>query len=235
MTPKQKMLFEAMTIENETAKVSGQTEVAIDTESYGFINEADDSTKYELSERIERAKSLLALAKERKQKQDWLATEEGQAYSRKVAEAERRLSAAFHKLKSDTLKQIEELVNATLGDQWGVGSFSDTQIEIGIIDTDKPVREDGTHSIVFGHHFTLYIGWDYLQNNKRYEINFGCMGSFDPVKDTVYVALLQGIAKFATDSKARERVLSITSEYLASHKALTEEYKNIKNATPFNV
>jgi len=122
---------------------------------------------------------------------------------------------------------LNALIKQQLGSEWGLCAFCDTCIEIGIVDTTKPLHRDGTSNKIFGHSFDVHLGknWD---NEDRFEINYGCSGGFTPTADSSKVAYLVGLAKFSSDAKMQAEVARIHKEYRDTTDALTAEYEAVE-------
>lgn len=228
MTQKENLLLKAMEIENQINVVEGKEEKVIDTNSWNFKEEARSNKVYELEDRIEYAERKLEQAKEKKAEAEWLTTDEGKAYSARLEQAENVLHTTFSMSKNTAINNLNHLFQQELGEKWGLCRFDDSVIEIGIIDVNKPMYEDGIYKEVFGHRFTVYVGINLWDDKDRFEINYGCLGNFSPAKDADWVDFLQGLAKFASDKSIQSEVARIHKEYVYTMKKARAEYKAIE-------
>lgn len=227
MTQKENLLLKAMTIENQIAEVKGEAVKDIDTQSWKFIHEVSRNKVSELQNRIELAEIKLERAKKEAKEKAWLETEEGQAYTIRLNAKREEANKVYDESEAKAIKELDNIIKEQLGSQWGLCYFCTSQIMIGIVDEKKPLKDDGTHCSLFGHDFTIYIEDDYY-GEERFEINYGCMGSFNPTEETSRVDFLVGLAKVSSNKELQNIIKGIHRGFCSEVKRMKEEIKAIE-------
>jgi len=227
MTQKENLLLKAMEIENQINEVEGKEQKVIDIHDWHFRDAIKANRVFDLENRVARAERMLAQAKAKKAEEQWLTTDEGKAYATRLQAAKEALHNGHHASEKKAVDSLNALIKEQLGSEWGLCAFSDTHIEIGIVDTTKPLRRDGTSNEIFGHSFDVYLGknWD---NEDRFEINYGCLGGFTPTADSSRVAYLVGLAKFSSDTKMQAEVARIHKEFVEITDTLRAAYEAVE-------
>lgn len=227
MTQKENLLFKLMEIENQIAEVKGEEVKNIDTESWDFIRIAKENKVSELQFKIELAEKCLERAKKEAEVNAWLQTEEGKAFTNRLNAKMEEANKVYEENEAKAIKELDNLIKEQLGSQWGLCYFCTSQIRIGIVDETKKPKEDGTHNSLFGHDFTIYIEDDYY-GEERFDINYGCMGSFSPMQDASRVDFLVGLAKVSSNKEMQYIIKNIHRGFRSEINRMKEEINAIK-------
>lgn len=136
--------------------------------------------EYELRARIEQLGELLTIAKKNKTvkdaTEDYYLTPEGAAVKTETEAKMEQTEALFHETKEHVISTINAKPNKCIGAGWRVFSLSDSSMEIGITDPEKP------NKLIFRQRADLYYerricGYDSYK--ERFELNAGTCGSHD--------------------------------------------------------
>ena len=142
------------------------------------------------------------------EREKYFATEEGKLV-KENAENEKNNLWTQHK---NLIIELEDWLNKELhylfGDNWKCKfntGYKSIHGEIGVINKD-PEREG--FDFEFGHSFDIYFDLDHFgKPGPRFEMNYGCLGSFDLFEDTYRSEYLEGQGRFANNKKLLKDLL----------------------------
>ena len=219
MTIKEKLYMEYVITKNKLNALRGEKLIGGDNieeyfNSYDFSNRASHHTKDEIRNMIDYAKRCYESEVEKMRIENYFNTEEGKAEKERLTKEYEALQNERIEMFRNANKELGIFIKDFLGKEWGVryGTYS---TEIGIV---KDVN-DGFVNFVFGHSFTIYHDTMF---EKRFEMNYGCLGSFELLNDEVLrPKYLMGMATFAND---KDRLLRLRS-YL---KSVGEDIKGVE-------
>lgn len=219
MTIKEKLYMEYVITKNKLNALRGEKLIGGDNieeyfNSYDFSNRASHHTKDEIRNMIDYAKRCYESEVEKMRIENYFNTEEGKAEKERLTKEYEALQNERIEMFRNANKELGIFIKDFLGKEWGVryGTYS---TEIGIV---KDVN-DGFVNFVFGHSFTIYHDTMF---DKRFEMNYGCLGSFELLNDEVLrPKYLMGMATFAND---KDRLLRLRS-YL---KSVGEDIKGVE-------
>ena len=188
----------------------------------------------ELEFKIEAVRRQLAAKAEREAKEAWFETPEGKAWKESNEKAQKENWDAQVVLRRAAHEYTRIMVRSILGDEFDVTRFGSGSFEVGLV---KEYLENGTPVAHFGHEFTVGFENDWLTEDFRWEMNYGCMGSFKLGKDENRTKFLVGLATFASSPIVsgcfKEKMKEFANEYDKLRKEgyrLEEEAKNLKIA-----
>jgi hypothetical protein len=204
MTIKEKLYKEFVIAKNKLNALRGEELIGGDNieeyfNSYDFSNRASHHTKDEIRDMIDYAKRCYESEVEKLRVENYFNTEEGKAEKERLTKEYEALRNKRAEMFKNANKELDIFIKDFLGKEWGVcyGTYS---TEIGIV---KDVN-DGFVNFVFGHSFTIYHDTMF---GKRFEMNYGCLGSFELLNDKVLrPKYLMGMATFAND---KDRLLRL--------------------------
>lgn len=219
MTIKEKLYMEYVITKNKLNALRGEKLIGGDNieeyfNSYDFSNRASHHTKDEIRNMIDYAKRCYESEVEKMRVENYFDTEEGKAEKERLTKEYEALQNTRAEMFKNANKELDIFIKDFLGKEWGVryGTYS---TEIGIV---KDVN-DGFVNFVFGHSFTIYHDTMF---EKRFEMNYGCLGSFELLNDEVLrPKYLMGMATFAND---KDRLLRLRL-YL---KSVGEDIKEVE-------
>lgn len=232
MTQKENLLYKLMEVKNQIAEVKGETVNEIDTKSWQFVRKARESRVYELQQKIEAAERSLEKAKKQAKENEWLQTEDGKAYSIRLKAKEEELTNAYDESEANAIKELNAYIKQQLGNQWGLCYFNESHIEIGVVDEGKQLKKDGTYNEIFGHSFEIFLGLD-ENGEDRFDINYGCLGSFDPSKEASRAVFLSGLANVCSNKEVQDEIKNIHKNFLSKVKKMQAEYKALEEENPY--
>ena len=156
----------------------------------------------DLEYKISAVESSLRQQAVRIERENYFATEEGKK-AKENAENEKANLWVQHK---NLMIELENWLNNELhylcGDNWlcTVNSgYKSINFEIGV-KNKNPERPGAVFE--FGHSFDVYFDlYNFDKPEPRFEMNYGCLGSFDLFTDTYRSEYLEGQGKFANNKK----------------------------------
>lgn len=156
----------------------------------------------DLEYKISAVESSLRRQAVRIERENYFATEEGKK-AKENAENEKKLLWEEHKKLMVELKDwLNNELRYLYGDNWlcTVNSgYKSVNLEIGVKNTNP---ERSGFVFEFGHSFNVYFDLDHFgKPGPRFEMNYGCLGSFDLFTDTYRSEYLEGQGKFANNKK----------------------------------
>jgi hypothetical protein len=205
MTQKEKLYKEYVIAKNKLNALYGKKLIGGDNieeyfNSYDFSNRASHHTKDEIRNMIDYAKRCYESEVEKLRVENYFSTEEGKEEKEKLTKQIEDGLNERRELILSTTKRIDSFIKEWLGNDWGCGLVGNSGIEIGMVEY---VAENKANHFYFGHTFTLYYN-DYFQKD-RFEMNYGCMGSFGLLNGSKESDLrcqyLLGMGKFSTDKE----------------------------------
>lgn len=159
-------------------------------------------------------------------KDNWLKSEEGVIETKKVEIAKTAFEESVRKLRTGFISEVNALVKGFLGSEWCVQG-SPTSFKVGLAD------ETGEKLPWSGYSFDVYVSnrmFDDSEENTFVEVNYGCSGSFSPIKEkNGHTKYLLGLGLFANNTDLHEVILR---KYLAMNREVEEKrdaYKKLKS------
>lgn len=229
MTRKENLLNQAVAKENQLAELTGKAQFTFKSEDHRR-NLADKTTVYDLQERIKRAEREIEAAKQQAKLDAYYATEEGKAFKAHSEARKEELRDSLQLHIEATGSQCKAMIKEYLGEGWDI-IFGDSLIEIGLLSDD-----DSNRRFIFGHSFELRFKYDYKygrnDNVERYfklDLNYGCMGGFDPLTDKSHTDFIIGLGKFAAPDFIA-KLKGILQDLTDSLEAIHKEYCQIEDA-----
>ena len=81
----------------------------------------------------------------------------------------------------------------------------------------------------FGHSFNVYFDLDHFSKpGPRFEMNYGCLGSFDLFTDTYRSEYLEGQGKFANNKKLLQDLFDKCMDIEKRNELLAEKQREIE-------
>ena len=165
----------------------------------------------------------------RVEREKYFATEEGKL-AKENAENEKANLWAQHK---NLMIELENWLNSKLrylyGDNWlcTVNSgYKSINFEIGV-KNKNPERPGFVFE--FGHSFNVYFDLDHFgKPGPRFEMNYGCLGSFDLFTDTYRSEYLEGQGKFANNKKLLQDLFDKCMDIEKRNEVLENKMKEIE-------
>ena len=204
MTQKEKLYKEYVIAKNKLNTLRGEKLIGGDNieeyfNSNTFAYYAKSYTKDEINRMIHNVEIAYEDEVEKLRVENYFNTEEGKAEKERLTKEYETLQNKRAEIFKNANKELNIFIKDFLGKEWGVryGTYS---TEIGIV---KDVN-DGFVNFVFGHSFTIYHDTMF---EKRFEMNYGCLGSFELLNDEVLrPKYLMGMATFANDKNRLPRL-----------------------------
>lgn len=205
MTQKEKLYKEYVIAKNKLNALYGKKLIGGDNieeyfNSNTFAYDANSYTIGKLNRMIHNAKIDYEEEVEKLRVENYFSTEEGKEEKEKLTKQIEDGLNERRELILSTTKRIDSFIKEWLGNDWGCGLVGNSGIEIGMVEY---VAENKANHFYFGHTFTLYYN-DYFQKD-RFEMNYGCMGSFGLLNGSKESDLrcqyLLGMGKFSTDKE----------------------------------
>lgn len=172
----------------------------------------------DLEEKIQAVRRSIELKAEREAKEAWFETPEGKTWKEANEKARKENWDAQVALRQQAYEYARTQVRSLLGNDFDVTRFSFGCFEVGLV---KEYREDGTGVAHFGHDFTVYFENDWFSKKFKWELNYGCMGSFELGQNMNRAKFLMGLATFANSSV-------ISGGFKEKMKEFTDKYDELK-------
>jgi len=145
--------------------------------------------------------------------------------------------ALFHETKEQVISTINAELNRCIGAGWRVFSLSDSSMEIGITDPEKP------NELIFGQRADLYYErrtYGYDSYKERFELNVGTCGGHDLLPEELtgsFANFYIGIGKFYSNIEFLAWLKNTLFGYADRCKELRTEYNNLeaKLENPLNI
>ena len=154
----------------------------------------------------------------------WL-TNEGAARKASLEKEIAEIEQSFDDTDNMWINKITELIMPSLTDGDWVVRPRISGVEIGIKDPSGKY----TNSILFGHSFEFhYNKWRY-DDEPTLELNYGAMGSFDPLLDTNRVMYLQGMTKIISNTELIKKLQNAFEQWNIMHSENSKKYNKLKN------
>lgn len=165
----------------------------------------------------------------RLEREKYFTTEEGKL-AKENAENEKANLWAQHK---NLIIELENWLNKELhylfGDNWKCKfntGYKSIHGEIGVINKD-PEREG--FDFEFGHSFDIYFDlYNFGESKPRFEMNYGCLGSFDLFEDTYRSEYLEGQGRFANNKKLLHDLFDKCKDIVNRNELLAEKQREIE-------
>ncbi len=174
----------------------------------------------ELEEKIEAVHRALEEKAAREAKEAWFETPEGKAWKESNERARKENWDAQLELRKQAYEYARNQVRSLLGNDFDITRFGFGCFEVGLV---KEYREDGTPKAHFGHEFEVYFGNDWFAKGFRWELNYGCLGSFKLGQDMNRAKFLMGLATFVNSSVINGGFKEKMKEYTDKNDALRKE------------
>lgn len=163
------------------------------------------------------------------EREKYFATEEGKK-AKENAENEKANLWTQHK---NLMIELENWLNNELrylyGDNWlcTVNSgYKSVNLEIGV-KNKNPERSGFVFE--FGHSFNVYFDLNHFAKpGPRFEMNYGCLGSFDLFTDTYRSEYLEGQGKFANNKKLLQDLFDKCKDIVNRNEVLENKMKEIE-------
>lgn len=191
----------------------------------------------DLEYKISAVESSLCRQAVRIERENYFATEEGKL-AKENAENEKANLWNQHK---NLIIELENWLNNELrylyGDNWlcTVSSgYKSVNLEIGV-KNKNPERPGFVFE--FGHSFNVYFDLDHFgKPEPRFEMNYGCLGSFDLFTDTYRSEYLEGQGKFANNKKLLQDLFDKCKDIVNRNEVLENKMREIEKflENPFN-
>ena len=227
MTIKEKLYKEYVITKNKLNALKGENLIGGDNideffESTNFKDNASSYTKDDLKRMIHNVEISYNIALEEKRVQDYFSTEEGKTEKERLTKEYEVLQNERIEMFKNANKKLDIFIKDFLGNEWGV-RYDKYSTEFGIV---KDVN-DGFVNFVFGHSFTIYHDTMF---DKRFEMNYGCLGPFDLLNDEVLrPKYLMGMATFANDKDRLVRLRLYLKSVAEDIKGVEERMVKVSN------
>ncbi len=222
MTKKEKLYKEYLTVKNKLNTLLGEGSFDVEKDFDRVAFRAKTYTKDELEYMIRVAETNYNNEVEKKRARDYFKTEEGSALKEHLDKEHEALENQRAELFKKANKELDIFIKDFLGKEWGV-RYGTNSTDIGLV---KEITEDGYVNFYFGHSFTIYHDTFF---DKRFEMNYGCLGSFNLLDDEVLrPKYLMGMAKFANDKDRLLRLRSYLSSVAEDNHQLCERLDKIE-------
>ena len=205
MTQKEKLYKEYVIAKNKLNALRGEELIGGDNiEEYFnsniFVYDVKSYKKDEIKQMIHNTNIAYVNEVETLRIENYYNTEEGKEEKEKLTNQIENAVNERVELIVSTTKRIDLFIKEWLGNDWGCGLVGKSCIEIGIVEN---VAENKANHFYFGHTFNLYYN-DYFCKD-RFEMNYGCMGSFGLLNGSKESELrcqyLLGMGKFSTNKE----------------------------------
>ena len=205
MTPKEKLYMEYVIAKNKLNALRGEKLIGGDNieeyfNSNTFAYYAKSYTKDDINRMIRNAEIAYEDEVEKLRVENYFNTEEGKAEKENLTKQIETGVNERRELIVSTTILIDSFIKEWLGNNWGCGLVGNSSIQIGMV---EKVAENKANHFYFGHTFTLYYN-DYFAKD-RFEMNYGCMGSFGLLNGSKESDLrcqyLLGMGKFSTNKE----------------------------------
>ena len=217
MTQKEKLYKEYVIAKNKLNALRGEKLIGGDNiEEYFrsdvFARFAKSYTKDDINRMIRNAEIDYEDEVEKLRVENYFNTEEGKAEKENLTKQIEEGINERRELIVSTTKRIDSFIKEWLGNDWGCGLVGNSSIQIGMVEN---VAENKANHFYFGHTFTLYYN-DYFTKD-RFEMNYGCMGSFgllDGSKESdLRCQYLLGMGKFASNKEKLAELKNILADF----------------------
>ena len=183
----------------------------------------------DLEYKISAVESSLRRQAVRIERENYFATEEGKK-AKENAENEKKLLWEEHRKLMNELKDwLNKELKYLFGDNWlcTVNSgYKSINFEIGVKNKNP---ERAGFVFEFGHSFNVYFDLDHFgKPGPRFEMNYGCLGSFDLFTDTYRSEYLEGQGKFANNKKLLQDLFDKCMDIEKRNEVLENKMKEIE-------
>lgn len=145
---------------------------------------------------------MLECAKEDLETEKYYKTDEGK---KEKEELSNKITLAIISRRDfilDCRKKVDDFIKSWLGNNWGVGSFGNYSMDIGLVEK----VEDGENRLYFGYGFSVTYGNDI----SMLSMNYGTTGSFRVFSESdLHDVYLLGMAKFTNDKDKLKELYEI--------------------------
>ena len=179
----------------------------------------------DLEDKIKSIRRSIGAKAAREAKEAWFKTSEGKAWKEANEKAQQENWDAQEALRKEAYDYARNQVRTLLGDDFDVTRFRFGCFEVGLI---KEYREDGMGVAYFGHDFTVYFENDCFSKDFKWELNYGCLGSFELGQDMNRAKFLMGLATFVNSSVVSGGFKEKMKEYTDKNDALRKEGWRLK-------
>ena len=240
MTIKEKLYKEYIAIYNKVCELNGEEPLECTEEFFNsarFQCEARTKSKDEWRDIISYQKQAYEDEVMRLRKENYFNTEEGKALKEDIEKRLNEISDNRRIYIKTTEDEIEQIIKSWLGEQWGV-RLNNSSMEVGIVkEVQYDENKDKWNVFHFGLDFHIYFdNYSYGEENKRFEMNYGCLGSFNLSEpNNLRSQYLLGMAMFSTDTERLESLRKRLTEYLNILNKWNDETYKLKEklANPF--
>lgn len=172
-------------IDNEFGEYMSYTRISLRNASYVATH-----SKQELEDLLFNVQGIYTKKQNECKQAEYFATDEGKANLEKLENEIANVNEQCKQIIVDGNNHFSKIFKEFLGERWEV-RYYDTNMDVYLLDDKgKPL---------FGHDFTFYIT-RMFSGDKKFEINYGCLGSFEVFKDNDRIEYLRGMAKVANDA-----------------------------------
>ncbi len=170
------------------------------------------------------------------EREKYFATDEGKLAKENAENEKDNLWAQHKNLIAELENWLNKEIHYLLGDNWlcrvNTGYHS-VRISIGMKNI-HPENSCGDYE--FGHSFEVTYDKDcFYKPDARFEMNYGCLGSFDLFKDTYRSEYLEGQGRFANNKKLLkdlfDKIADVENRNTELEKKMKEIEKWLKNPT----
>lgn len=217
MTQKEKLYKEYVIAKNKLNALRGEELIGGDNiEEYFnsniFVYDVKCYKKDDIKRMIHNTNIAYVNEVETLRVENYYNTEEGKEEKEKLTNQIENTVNERVKLIVSTTKRIDLFIKEWLGNDWGCDLVGRSCIEIGMVEN---VAENKANHFYFGHTFKLYYN-DYFQKD-RFEMNYGCMGSFGLLNGSKESDLrcqyILGMGKFSTNKEKLTELKNILDTF----------------------
>lgn len=237
MTIKEKLYKEYITIYNKVCELNGKEPLECTEEFFNsarFQCEARTKSKDEWRDSISYQKIAYENEVIRLRRENYFNTEEGKILKENTENRLNVIDNARRTYIKETENEIEQTIKSWLGEQWGIHLYTGS-VEVGIVkEIQYDENKDKRNVFHFGLTFEVYFGNYFYREegngeNKRFEMNYGCMGSFNLSEpNNLRSQYLLGMGMFSTDTERLESLRKRLTEYANILNGWTDETYKLK-------
>lgn len=229
MTQKEKLYREYVIAKNKLLALRGEAliggdDIEVYFNSYAFSNRANHHTIKEIRRMIDYAKRCYEDEYERLRIENYYNTEEGKAVKEALLDRIWEMENKRKDCIETATEQLDNMIKEWLGAEWGVAYVCSGSMDIGLVEE----RKNNVNCFYFGHSFQLYYD-SYVKEESRFEMNYGCMGSFNLLKEdgNLRCKFLMGMGTFANDKEKLAELKKATDKFVAELNKINSELDDL--------
>ena len=219
---KEQLFSDYLTTMNKVYELMGDSDKIVNVEKNMKYFTPRSYSKESLERKREYALRLYDKEVQKLRITAYFATDEGKKVKADIDIQIEKIIAEREEYTEKTRDLLVSFIKDWLGDEWDISYFSSNSLEIGLVDSEK-------NKFIFGHTFTIYYPDFMFDEKKRFEMNYGCLGSFDLLKENnTRSRYLLGMGLFSNNKDKLEELKSMLYTYANKMSVYDDELNKLE-------